>query len=337
VTSAIISWNTSSNTTSQVEYGLTTNHEFLSPLNPALNTGHAVLLTGLKYDSNYFFSVRANSGTNIYRSAGFTFSSSGSLIVDNPDATYSGNWTLGTSASDKYGSSYEYAAAVEGASPSAQATYTPTITAAGKYDVSIWYPAGYNRGTDVPVSIFSDSGLVNASVDQTTNGGAWELLAAALSFSAGSGASAIIGNNSGDTNTIVMADAMRWSYAPGQDNPSDGSVPVWWAEFYFGNSIDGAADPDGDGYSNYAEYILGTDPTDPTSRLQMSFSRSGPGFQLAFNPSLAGRAYQLLSATNVIGPWTATPDVPASTGLTGSFSITNTFGIRFYRLAARLE
>nr|UXE44817.1 hypothetical protein Hi04_10k_c3780_00005 [uncultured bacterium] len=338
VTSAIISWSTSSNTTSQVEYGFTTNHEFLSPLDPVLNTGHAVLLTGLKPDTNYFFSVRAQSGTNLYRSGGFSFSTSGSLIVDDPDATYSGNWTLGTSATDKYATSYEYATAVAGQSPSSQATFTPSIPAAGKYDVSIWYPAGYNRATNAPVSILFDSGLVTASVDETTNGGSWQLLASGLSYDAGSASPAIIGNNSGDTNTIVMADAIRWSYTLSQDNPSDGTVPDWWADFYFGGIVDGSADPDGDGYSNYAEYILGTDPTDPGSRLQMTVSRSGTNIQITFDPSLAGRVYQLLTSPSLAGPWSLLPDIPASAGLTGTFTITNTpTASRFYHLSAHLQ
>jgi autotransporter-associated beta strand protein len=338
VTSAIVSWDTSSNTTSQVEYGFTTSYEHLSLLNPALTTAHAILLTGLAPDTNYFFRVRAQSGTNILRSGGFIFSTSGTLILDNPDATYSGNWILGTSSTDKYGSYYEYTAATADPSPSAQANYSPNILAPGKYDVFIWYPAGPNRATNVPVSIFGQSAFVGAAVNQTTNGGSWQLLASSVDFSAGTSGLASIGNNSGNPNTIVMADAMRWSYVLSQDNPADGSVPDWWANFYFGGPADGSADPDGDDLSNYAEFIMGTDPTDPSSYLRFTINRSASTIQVGFNPWLAGRIYQLSSTTNLMGnSWTLLPNLPASTGLDAFFTLTNSFAPRFYRLGVRLQ
>src|SRR6185503_1667092 len=153
------------------------------------------------------------------------------------------------------------------------------------------YSAGSNRATNVPVTILYNGGSVTYAVNETTNGGAWQPLAAGLDFAAGSAGFALIENNTGETNSVVMADALKWSYVLSQDNPGDGSVPSWWANFYFGADVEGAQDADGDGWSNYAEYILGTDPTDTSSRLQARVDRTVTGIQMTFNPRLGGRVY----------------------------------------------
>src|SRR6185369_12350120 len=129
-TSAIITWDTLSNATSQVEYGFTTNFTYLSALEATLTTNHAVLLVGLVPNTNYLFRVISLIGTNAVRSAILSFSTDLNFIVDNPQATFSGTWTLGTSSPDKFGSSYQSAQTSTSPSPNALATYTPTIPVA---------------------------------------------------------------------------------------------------------------------------------------------------------------------------------------------------------------
>jgi len=76
----------------------------------------------------------------------------------------------------------------------------------------------------------------------------------------------------------------------------DGLDDAWQAA-YFGEhnpSANPSADPDGDGYSNLAEHMAGTDPLDPHSHFRMRIlPRSGPGFapQIGFSPRRADRIY----------------------------------------------
>jgi hypothetical protein len=56
------------------------------------------------------------------------------------------------------------------------------------------------------------------------------------------------------------------------------SLPDDWETIHFGNlSSAPGDDPDGDGYDNYTEYVMGTNPRDAASRptLARSVSRSG--------------------------------------------------------------
>jgi hypothetical protein len=134
------------------------------------------------------------------------------LIIDNTNANFTttGSWTVGTSASDKYGPSYDYASSVSGAA-TATATFTPDIVTAGNYNVFIWYPEGSNRTTNAPWSIVSSGGTTNLTVNQQLNGGQWLSLATNLAFSAGTGGYVRVANNAGPS--VVLANAVKLSFA----------------------------------------------------------------------------------------------------------------------------
>ena len=59
-------------------------------------------------------------------------------------------------------------------------------------------------------------------------------------------------------------------------------LPIAWELTYFGHTgVDPNADPDGDGMSNYHEYLAGTNPNDASSNLRItaeSFSSGGTTF-----------------------------------------------------------
>ena len=134
VTGVFITWNTPSNTTSQVDYGLTTTSN-ASVLDPTLTNHHVGLLTGLIPDTNYVFQVRSMTATvpaldvtngsvvtienafpSVLYTTNGTFSTTSSLTLSTMDADYEGpGWTIGSVATGIFGgANYEYVQGVGG-------------------------------------------------------------------------------------------------------------------------------------------------------------------------------------------------------------------------------
>jgi hypothetical protein len=96
------------------------------------------------------------------------------------------------------------------------------------------------------------------------------------------------------------------------------------------------ADPDGDGFNNYAEFISGTNPTNALSLLKVqSVSTSVSGTLVTWQGS-TGKHYQLMSRTNVAsGTWQNVGGVyTASNSVPQLLDVTATNGSRFYRVQA---
>ncbi len=104
-------------------------------------------------------------------------------IVDNTDALawkkyeeLSGNWRRRKRPSDCYGTNYTWTKTEAGAE-TARARWSCTSLAAGNYEVYAWWPASRFQSTSVPYVVMNgSSSLATVLVDQTANGGQWNLL-----------------------------------------------------------------------------------------------------------------------------------------------------------------
>ena len=104
-------------------------------------------------------------------------------------------------------------------------------------------------------------------------------------------------------------------------------IPDWWRLNWFGtisNILSAASlDPDGDGASNWQEYVAGTNPQNPASVLQLTGSLPLPNPTVQW-PSVLGKTYTVLSSPSLFNsPWTAIATNLIGTGQTMQLSDTN--------------
>jgi len=99
------------------------------------------------------------------------------------------------------------------------------------------------------------------------------------------------------------------------DSDSDGIPDVW--ETMFGlnptNALDRNLDTDGDTMSNWAEYIAGTDPTNPLSFLGVGLA-AGPSSAVVSFGAISNHTYTVQYTDNLgLGVWSKLADVLALT------------------------
>jgi hypothetical protein len=131
--------------------------------------------------------------------------------------------------------------------------------------------------------------------------------------------------------------------SPGALDGSGSGLPIAWELTYFGTTnINPNADPDGDGMSNYEEYLAGTSPVNGSSYLhitQYGTSPTGTSATLTWT-SVPTRFYYIqetlsLSPTNWIDNNVGLISPAPSPATTTTSSITDTAAPdRFYRIQA---
>jgi hypothetical protein len=206
---------------------------------------------------------------------GFTVNEIGSLIIDNPDATFVDTWPALTGVTGKYGINFQYhTGSGTGANT---ATWSFNITTAGSYEVYAWWVASTNRATNAPYTINYQGGSDTVRVSQQIKGGQWNYLG---TYSFGAGTYSVV--LSDDANNYVIADAIKVSLEgtphfypfPISDNPDAIYIGEWkaWSgqseygnDFYFhpiGTGINSAswtlAVPEAGNYNVYAWWAEGS-------------------------------------------------------------------------------
>jgi hypothetical protein len=112
-----------------------------------------------------------------------------------------------------------------------------------------------------------------------------------------------------------------------------------WEKYYFGSvspTRTQSTDSDGDGMSDYAEFIAGTDPTNSASKLVFFATKLLTNHLVQIQWSaVPGRLYQVLASSANLSSWTPVSDWLQAAGSPMSFNATNSAGPCFYRVQVR--
>ncbi len=135
-----------------------------------------------------------------------------SVVVDNVDPGFSilsGNWSLGTTASGRYGADYYFHITTGfGEQTIGEVEWRPTLPVGGVYEVAVYYPQGSNRAADAPFTVYAANGTQPVEVNQQTAGGQWNALGT-FQFQAGSSGSVRLSSDAGPN--VVIGDAVRFT------------------------------------------------------------------------------------------------------------------------------
>jgi autotransporter-associated beta strand protein len=150
-----------------------------------------------------------------------------------------GDW-LSSAVAGSHGVASVYASPTNGPTSTATYSFAPDLPARGGYDIYLRWTAAANRATNTPVDVIFPDGAHTFSVNQTTNGGQWNLLTT-VPAEAGASVSVVLRNNG--ASGFVVADGVQFvprhaPWAPGAE-PHAYTVPVI-DEHFDGTAIDGA-------------------------------------------------------------------------------------------------
>lgn len=155
-------------------------------------------------DACTFYQIRAVDG------AGNRDNPDLDAIVDNPDASFSGSWSTGTSAAGHWGDDYRFVDT--GGTGTNTATWSFSPDEQGYYDIFVYYPSGSNRSTEAGFTVESAGGSDLVTINQQVNGGTWVKLGSWWlepyeTYS-------VVLDDAEPSGFVVIADAVRWTKAP---------------------------------------------------------------------------------------------------------------------------
>ncbi|HEY9250675.1 MAG TPA: hypothetical protein VIO38_16160 [Rariglobus sp.] len=134
------------------------------------------------------------------------------VVVDNDDSarvTRTGSWYSSAATPGFHGADYLHDN--NGGKGARSVRYAPTLPSAGLYQVYAIWTAHANRAANIPVDIVrADGATATVTVDQTANGGAWNLLG---TYNLDPATAAVTIRNDGTTGYVV-ADALRFVPVP---------------------------------------------------------------------------------------------------------------------------
>ncbi len=133
------------------------------------------------------------------------------------------------------------------------------------------------------------------------------------------------------TGLITLADRSASSF-------NDGIADAWRLR-YFGSIYNllsqASADADGDGASNWQEYVAGTDPTDSHSVLTVATHQAAAVQTqdcVVHWPSIAGKTYLIERSATIFAPNWIPVSTNTGTGSDMEFHDTTAGAVRFYRV-----
>lgn len=149
------------------------------------------------------------------------------MVIDDQDRApgkrfrvLDGTWKIGRGGRAKWNpfnpfATFRYTEPAADSTPTARAEWSTDRLTAGEVSVWAWWPKIPNGAQNVAYDIFTSGGTVTVTVDQSTNGGQWNLLG---TYAFDAGMHRVQVNNGGaGPGTRVIADAIRFTWTSTAD------------------------------------------------------------------------------------------------------------------------